>query len=196
MLGSGHARRRDLSQLPGHAVPVPSPALSHFFAAYAPGTAARKRHLRDEKEFVAQAGSSTRRCNLKPVSFVKPVGAENEHPGYTGEAQGSNHLVDLLKAIEGSRCARNTMVVVTYDEFGGQWDHVSPPGQGNHAGPHDVWGPGTRVPALVLSPHLDGDFAVDRTEPQPSYPTKNDETRLEGGLQQVPLRGFEPRFPP
>ena len=35
-------------------------------------------------------------------------------------------------------------MVVTYDEFGGQWDHVSPPTV-------DKWGPGTRIPALVLS---------------------------------------------
>jgi glutathione S-transferase len=43
-------------------------------------------------------------------------------------------------------------VVVTYDEFGGQWDHVSPPGQGANAaaGPSDQFGPSTRVPALVI----------------------------------------------
>jgi phospholipase C len=56
------------------------------------------------------------------------------------------------------------MVVVTYDEFGGQWDHVSPPGQGNDNGPHYVWGPGTRIPALVLTPHLKGPFVVDHTQ--------------------------------
>ena len=56
------------------------------------------------------------------------------------------------------------MVIVTYDEFGGQWDHVPPPGQGNNNGPHDVWGPGTRIPALVIAPHLKGDFVVDSTE--------------------------------
>ena len=66
--------------------------------------------------------------------------------------------------IEGSACAKDTMVIVTYDEFGGQWDHVSPPGQGNDNGPHDQWGPGTRVPALVLGPHLKGPFVVDHTE--------------------------------
>ena len=33
------------------------------------------------------------------------------------------------------------MVVVTYDEFGGQWDHVPPPGQGGAPGPHDQRGP-------------------------------------------------------
>ena len=56
------------------------------------------------------------------------------------------------------------MVVVTYDEFGGQWDHVSPPGQGNNNGPHDQWGPGTRIPALVISPFLRGNVVVDHTQ--------------------------------
>jgi phospholipase C len=56
------------------------------------------------------------------------------------------------------------MVVVTYDEFGGSWDHVPPPGQGATPGPHDQWGPGTRIPALVVSPYLRGDFVVDHTE--------------------------------
>jgi len=56
------------------------------------------------------------------------------------------------------------MVVVTYDEFGGQWDHVTPPGQGGVPGPHDVWGPGTRVPALIISPHLHESFVVDHTQ--------------------------------
>ena len=66
--------------------------------------------------------------------------------------------------IERSGCKKDTMVVVTYDEFGGQWDHVSPPGQGNNNGPHDVWGPGTRIPALILSPHIKGKFVVDSAE--------------------------------
>ena len=74
---------------------------------------------------------------------------------------GNSHLVELLKSIEDTACAKDTMVIVTYDEFGGQWDHVSPPGQGNNNGPHDVWGPGTRIPALILAPHLKGDFVVD-----------------------------------
>ena len=75
-----------------------------------------------------------------------------------------NHLIDLLKQIDNSACAKDTMVIVTYDEFGGQWDHVSPPGQGNNNGPHDQWGPGTRIPALVISPFLRGNFAVDHTQ--------------------------------
>jgi phospholipase C len=134
----------------------------NYFAAYAPGTAGRT-HLRDEQEFIDLAHASSQDCKLNSVSFVKPVGLENEHPGYTSETKGSNHLVELLTAIQQSSCRKDTMVVVTYDEFGGQWDHVTPPGQGGAAGPHDQWGPGTRIPALIISPRLQGNFVVDHS---------------------------------
>jgi phospholipase C len=134
-----------------------------YYANYAPGTPGRT-HLRDEVEFENAAKSSTSECNLDSVSFVKPVGEENEHPGYASEHSGSTHLIDLLELIRNSACAKDTMVVVTYDEFGGQWDHVPPPGQGNNNQPHDEWGPGTRIPALVISPGLRGNFVVDHTQ--------------------------------
>ena len=101
----------------------------NYYASFAPGTPGRA-HLQDEVAFDTLVGNSAKTCKLNSVSFVKPIGFENEHPGYTSESAGSNHLVDLLKAVEGSSCRKDTMVVVTYDEFGGQWDHVSPPGQG------------------------------------------------------------------
>ena len=50
------------------------------------------------------------------------------------------------------------MVVVTYDEFGGQWDHVKPPTQKKIS---DAFGPGTRIPAIVIAPNLPGAHAVD-----------------------------------
>ncbi|MET0476936.1 MAG: alkaline phosphatase family protein, partial [Actinomycetota bacterium] len=53
------------------------------------------------------------------------------------------------------------MVIVTYDEFGGQWDHVPPPGQGTSTpGPHDNMGPSTRIPALIITPGLSRPFTV------------------------------------
>jgi phospholipase C len=155
----------------------------NYYASFAPGTAARASHLRDEEEFLQLAGSSAKACNLKPVSFIKPVGAENEHPGYASESAGSNHLIELLRAIQGSRCAKDTMVVVTYDEFGGQWDHVTPPGQGDTAGPHDVFGPGTRLPALVISPFLRGNFVVDHTQ----YDTTSIAATIERRFDLAPL---------
>jgi acid phosphatase len=141
----------------------------NYYAAYAPATATTpaapgRAHLQDEAAFVSRAQSSSESCNLNAVSFIKPIGLENEHPGYTSETSGSSHLVQLLKDIEGSACRKDTMVVVTYDEFGGQWDHVAPPGQGTTSGPHDQWGPGTRIPTLVVSPFLHGNFVVDSTQ--------------------------------
>jgi acid phosphatase len=117
----------------------------NYFANYAEGAPGRS-HLRDQKEFEYAVKKGT----LPAVSFVKPYGEENEHPGYASEPHGSNALVDLLQKIMAGRQARSTLVVVTYDEFGGQWDHVPPPGMGT-PGVHDAWGPGTRIPALILS---------------------------------------------
>ena len=82
---------------------------------------------------------------------MKPYGAENEHPGYASASEGSDHLVDLISAVMDGPQADKTLIVVTYDEFGGQWDHVSPPGTGKTKGAHDAFGPGTRIPALLLS---------------------------------------------
>ncbi len=154
----------------------------NYFANFAPGTPGRT-HLQDEAVFQQLAHDSSRSCKLNSVSFIKPIGLENEHPGYTSVPRGSDHLVDLLQMIEGSKCAKDTLVIVTYDEFGGQWDHVSPPGQGNHRGPHDQWGPGTRIPALIVSPDLRSKFVVDHTQ----YDTTSILATIEARYHLAPL---------
>jgi acid phosphatase len=150
----------------------------NYFAGYAPGTPGRA-HLKDETDFTSAAKNGT----LPAVSFVKPYGAENEHPGYASEQNGSDHLVDLLKTIENGPQAKDTLVVVTYDEFGGQWDHVPPPGQGSPTqGVHDQFGPGTRIPALIVSkgmPHSGVDHTV--------YDTTSILATIERGLGLEPL---------
>ncbi len=111
-----------------------------YFAKYAPGKPGRA-HLKDESEFLEAAQSG----DLPAVSFVKPIGAENEHPGYADVASGEQHAVDLIEAVRQSPDWDDSAIVVTYDENGGFWDHASPPVV-------DRWGPGSRVPALVISP--------------------------------------------
>ena len=149
----------------------------NYFAAYAPGQPGRA-HLKDEQRFITAA----RTGHLPTVSFVKPYGAENEHPGYASQSQGSDHLVDLLKTITNGPQAKDTLVVVTYDEFGGQWDHVAPPGAGAKKGTHDVWGPGTRIPALVLGRALKRS-GVDHT----SYDTTSILATIERSFGLAPL---------
>ncbi|GAB3783066.1 acid phosphatase [Nocardioides ungokensis] len=142
----------------------------NYFADYAPGQPGRK-HLEDESTFFSAAKDG----HLPAVSFVKPYGAENEHPGYASEPNGSDHLVHLLKTISHGPQADKTLVVVTYDEFGGQWDHVSPPKV-------DAWGPGTRIPALVLSTSLKHS-AVDHT----TYDTTSILSTIEKSYGLAPL---------
>ncbi|MDP9220512.1 MAG: alkaline phosphatase family protein [Actinomycetota bacterium] len=145
----------------------------NYWANYAPGQPGRS-HLQDENAFIKAAKNGT----LPTVSFVKPYGAENEHPGYASEGTGSDHLVFLLRKILNGPQAKDTLVVVTYDEFGGQWDHVAPPGASSPTpGVHDQQGPGTRIPALLLSKSFKRS-GVDHT----SYDTTSILATIEHGL--------------
>src|SRR5262249_19039663 len=63
-----------------------------FYANYADGTAAKAAHLKDESDFLAALAADT----VPPVSFIKPIGANNEHPGYAALQTGENHIVSLV----------------------------------------------------------------------------------------------------
>ncbi|TMC20455.1 MAG: acid phosphatase, partial [Chloroflexi bacterium] len=112
-----------------------------YFANYADNKPAKKEHLKDEQDFLAALQDGT----LPAISFVKPLGTQNEHPGYANETGGQQHIADLVKAIQASSVWQDTAIVIAYDENGGRWDHVAPP-RG------DRWGPGVRVPAIFISP--------------------------------------------
>ncbi len=118
-----------------------------YFANYADGTAAKAEHLRDESEFIAAAQDG----KLPAVSFVKPLGPQNEHPGYADLLTGESHVVDLINAVRNGSDWPTTAIIITYDEHGGFWDHVPPPVV-------DRWGPGIRVPTLVISPFAKRNF--------------------------------------
>ncbi len=122
-----------------------------YFANYADNTPGRKDHLKDEQDFQASLKNGT----LPAVSFVKPIGEENEHPGYSAESMGQQHIADLVKAVQSSPYWKDTAIVLTYDENGGRWDHVPPPTS-------DRWGPGTRVPSVFISPFAK-QGAIDHT---------------------------------
>ena len=63
--------------------------------------------------------------------------------------------MDLIRAVRHSRDWKRTAIVVTYDENGGFWDHAAPPKA-------DRWGPGSRVPAIIISPYAKKGY-VDST---------------------------------
>jgi phospholipase C len=137
----------------------------NYFARYADGTAARAEHLKDIQDFFAALRANT----LPAVAFVKPIGAHNEHPGYADLLSGQQYVADLVQAVQDSAVWKDSVIIITYDEGGGRWDHVPPP-QG------DRWGPGVRVPAIIISPYAKRRF-VDHTPYETTSILKFIETR-------------------
>lgn len=122
---------------------------ANYFRQFAPGTAAREQHIRDagvgdspiSNKFLADVVAG----KLPAVSFYKPQGNLNLHAGYSDVESGDQHVVNVLEYLKHSPQWNNMLVVVAFDENGGWWDHVAPP-------KGDRWGPGLRVPALIVSP--------------------------------------------
>jgi acid phosphatase len=115
----------------------------NYFRSFAPGTAARAQHLRDGSELLAASDSG----NLPQVVFYKPQGNLNEHPGYADVAGGDAHIAQVVDRLRASPQWKNMLIIVTYDENGGFWDHVAPP-------KGDLFGPSNRVPAILISPFV------------------------------------------
>ena len=132
----------------------PSFAFHHqpfvYFAKYADGTAARAEHLKDLAAFDASAPAGT----LPAVSFIELLETHTEHPGNSIIA-GETEVLRIINEVRNGPNWRDTAIIITYDENGGFWDHVAPP-------VGDRWGPGTRVPTMVISPFARRNY-VDHT---------------------------------
>lgn len=117
----------------------------NYFASLAPGTAMRAMHLRDGgidgRGFLRDVEAG----RLPQVTFYKPQGNLNKHAGYGDPMTGDSHIADIVAHLERSPQWPRMLVIVSYDENGGFWDHARPP-------KGDRWGPGNRVAALVISP--------------------------------------------
>jgi acid phosphatase len=117
----------------------------NYYARFAPGKPDRERHLKDGDDFLRDID----RGMLPPVAFYKPVGKLTQHPSYTDVASGDAHIAEILERLKRSPQWAKMLVIVTYDENGGYWDHVAPP---SGAGWGDRWGPGSRIPTLIIGP--------------------------------------------
>ena len=111
-----------------------------YFSNYAPETEARKQHLKDEVDLIAGIAKG----ELPSVVFYKPIGENDLHPGYANLQSSENHVFDIIKKIEKSKLWQDSIIIVTFDDAGGFYDHVAPPD-------FDKFGAGERVPALLIS---------------------------------------------
>jgi phospholipase C len=102
-------------------------------------------------EFYADAQAG----HLPAVSFVTPNGKVSEHPPAL-VSTGERYVTSLIDAIVRSRDWKSTAIFVSWDDWGGFYDHVVPP----HV---DENGYGLRVPGLVISPYARRDFVDHQT---------------------------------
>ena len=79
----------------------------------------------------------------------------SDHPP-ASICEGENWTVRALNAVMKSSAWRSTAVILTWDDFGGFYDHVPPP----HV---DIYGLGPRVPAIIISPWARAGYIEHRT---------------------------------
>jgi acid phosphatase len=123
-----------------------------FFKRFQKGEPDRTKHLKDLEDLLADIERGT----LPQVVFYKPRRGINQHPSASDVPTRDAHATDILDRLAKSIQWPKMAVIVTYDENGGFWDHVAPPKRGR-------WGPGTRVPTLIISPFAKKGY-VDRTQ--------------------------------
>jgi len=101
--------------------------------------------------FYAAAKSGT----LPSVSWISPNGADSEHPPAL-VSTGESYVTGLINAIMRSPDWDSTAIFLTWDDWGGFYDHVVPPTV-------DANGYGLRVPGLVISPYAKQGFVDHST---------------------------------
>ncbi|HEU5294830.1 MAG TPA: acid phosphatase [Burkholderiaceae bacterium] len=127
----------------------------NYFANFDPQRHQDRRgaHLLDfDSRFFADADAG----RLPQVTFYKPQGNLNQHPGYANMTDGDAHIAEVIERLQKSPQWPKMLIVVSYDENGGSWDHARVP-------KGDRWGPGTRIPAIIVSPLAKQGF-VDKTQ--------------------------------
>jgi len=104
--------------------------------------------VKSDAQFLADASNAA----LPGVSWVVPDFPVSDHPSRAGfgtasVCEGENWTVNHINAIMQGGNWPSTIIVLVWDDFGGFYDHVAPPGI-------DAYGLGPRVPMIVLSPYV------------------------------------------
>jgi phospholipase C len=104
-------------------------------------TAEWAQHVVADTEFVSDATNGT----LPSVSWLTTTFARSEHPPASA-CEGENWTVREINAVMQGPLWNSTAIFLTWDDYGGFYDHVPPPDL-------DIYGLGPRVPLLIISPY-------------------------------------------
>ncbi len=89
------------------------------------------------------------------VTWIRPSSAHSEHPLLGSVSDGVEWTRKVVSAIGHSSYWGRCAIFITWDDYGGYYDHVAPPQV-------DAYGLGFRVPCVVVSPYAKKGF-VDHT---------------------------------
>jgi phospholipase C len=84
-------------------------------------------------------------CGLPNVAWIVPNRSLSEHPP-SGLKRGEAYVTELINAIMSSPCWSTSATFLSWDDWGGFYDHVVPPSV-------DAAGYGLRVPGILISPY-------------------------------------------
>jgi phospholipase C len=183
-------RHDDLAKTPPSQNPLPA-----FTTVHEQHT---QRRIQTHEEYFNAVEDGT----LPTVSWMMPGGRDSEHPGNGAPVtRGQAHVTRVINAIMRSPLWHRTAIFLTWDDWGGFYDHVEPPRV-------DENGYGIRVPGLLISPwanggtidsqtltfdaylkliedlYLDGQRLDPATDGRPdSRPTVREEVRILGDLR-------------
>ena len=106
---------------------------------------ARAEHLRTAAWTASSSSRRSTPASCRRSRSTSRRATSTSTPAMPTSMAGDAHIADVIAHLEKSPQWAHMLVVVTYDENGGFWDHVAPP-------KGDRWGPGTRIPAIIVSP--------------------------------------------
>ena len=95
----------------------------------------------------AQVLTDIQNSQLASVTWVTPNGQQSDHPGGPYSNEGPSWVASIVNAIGNSAYWANTAIIITWDDWGGWYDHVAPPAIINS------YEYGFRVPLIVVSPY-------------------------------------------
>ncbi|NIX77321.1 alkaline phosphatase family protein [Microvirga terricola] len=126
----------------------PFASFARFDPTNVAGRHERDKHLKDATQLEEDIKAGT----LPPVAFYKPIGVLNQHPDYASLDAADEEVARIVRLLEDSPMRDSYALIITYDEYGGFFDHVAPPEIGADGEKADFFGPGSRVPTIVVSP--------------------------------------------
>ena len=89
---------------------------------------------------VTQILTDIKNGSLAQVTWIVPAFPYSDHPGMGATAEGPDWVADIVNAIGASQYWNSTAIFITWDDYGGWYDHMAPP---------QVDSDGTRIPGAA-----------------------------------------------